>query len=81
MLTPEMLMLRRMRAVLNLRQIDVWAGCGVTPGRLSKAENGKLRLNQTEMTALRVFLTKQWEMCQQSEQHHGKSRQVMMVSA
>src|SRR5215831_1412282 len=65
MISCEMRDAKRMRLVCGLRQIDVWAGAGITPGRLSKAENGKLELDGPEMATLGNFLRKQWELCQQ----------------
>lgn len=48
--------IRRLRNFLGLRQIDVANATGIPVGRLSKAENGWLCLNVTEMLALKEFL-------------------------
>ena len=48
--------IRRLRNFLGLRQSDVAAATGIAVGRLSKAENGRLRLNPTEMRVLKEFL-------------------------
>ena len=48
--------IRRVRNFLGLRQIDVSYATGIAVGRLSAAENGRLRLNATELRALKEFL-------------------------
>jgi hypothetical protein len=48
--------LRRVRNFLGLRQIDVSFATGIPVWRLSKAENGNLRLNRSEEQVLREFL-------------------------
>jgi hypothetical protein len=67
MLTAEMLSAKRMRLLCGLRQIDVWAGTGISLGRLSQAETGRISLTDSEMAGLVSFLRKQWELCQQAE--------------
>jgi hypothetical protein len=67
MVTSEILDAKRMRLVCGLRQIDVWSGTGIIPGRLSKAENGQIRLDETEMVALVNFLQQQWSIRRESE--------------
>lgn len=67
MIKAEMLNAKRMRLVCGLRQIDVWAGTGITPARLSKAENGKIELEVPERAALESYLRKRWAIRQESE--------------
>jgi len=62
-----MLELKRMRLALELTQLDCYVGCGVSPARLSKAENGHIELTHTEMVYLRDFLRESWERQQQRE--------------
>jgi hypothetical protein len=45
-----------MRVFLNLRQSDVSAATGISIGRLSAAENRRIKLNPAEERALREFL-------------------------
>jgi transcriptional regulator with XRE-family HTH domain len=48
--------LRRIRGFLDLRQADVERATGIPVGRLSAAENGKIRLTAPEEAILREFL-------------------------
>jgi transcriptional regulator with XRE-family HTH domain len=49
----------RIRRYLGLTQRDVSVGTGVPVGRISAAENGKLRLSNVETKLLKSFLDRQ----------------------
>ena len=67
MITPKIINAKRMRLVCGLRQLDVWAGTGITPARLSAAENGRVQLEDSEMIALEKYLQQRWQSQQRSE--------------
>jgi hypothetical protein len=48
--------LRRIRGFLDLRQADIERATGIPVGRLSAAENRKIRLSAPEEAILREFL-------------------------
>ena len=60
MTSREILNAKRMRLICGLSQFDVCVGAGLKPHRLSAAENGRLQLCETEMTALTGFLREYW---------------------
>ena len=59
--------IKRMRLVCGLRQIDTWAGTGISPNRLSAAERGLIQLSESEEKLLRKFLRQRWESLQELE--------------
>jgi hypothetical protein len=54
--------LRRIRGFLDLKQREVENATGVPAYRLSQAELGRIRLNETEWRALKSFYKARWEM-------------------
>jgi transcriptional regulator with XRE-family HTH domain len=65
--------IRRLRNFIGLRQIDVAFATGISVARLSKAENGRLRLNPTEIRVLKEFLAARTRMVADAEK---EERQV-----
>jgi hypothetical protein len=64
-----MLALKRIRLQCRLRQVDVWAGTGISVGRLSAAERGRTQLTEPETTLLVSYLREKLKAIQDSESH------------
>jgi len=59
--------LKRMRLLCGLRQIDVWAGTGIPVGKISLAEQARVRLSEPEEKLLVSFLRRKWDAIQAAE--------------
>lgn len=77
-LNPEITKARSLRRALGLTQFSVSVGTGINLSRISKAESGKLQLEQSEMTAIAAFLRDMWNIHNQPEGMVGVSEHVEM---